>query len=66
MSADLLREAAADMRDQYDDAEDGGPDPFIFAVAAWLDACASVLEAKPSAAKAHAVTVARAYLRSAA
>lgn len=32
------------------------------AVADWLDACAAVLHAKPDAVKAHALTVARAYL----
>lgn len=66
MSADELRRAAVAIREAYGpDADvDGWPegDPFMVAVADWLDSCAVVLEVHPSATKHHAIKVATAYL----
>jgi hypothetical protein len=67
MSALVLREAAARIR------KDQGIEMMLghiaehecdtwTAVATWLEACASVLDVSPNATKAHALTVARAYL----
>jgi hypothetical protein len=67
--AGLLQRAAEDLNHQsptgtYSDPcpDCGIPGAFLDAVADWLNACALVVTAAPTAAKAHAERVARAYL----
>lgn len=65
MSAEILRRAAKKVREDVmvmADETGSPPDGFLLAVADWLDACALVCEVKADAVKAHALTVARAYL----
>lgn len=72
MSASLLREAAARLRDEWIDLDPGvRPTAFYLAVADWLDGMAARAESKikhggDSTAvwshEIHALTVARAYL----
>ena len=65
MSADTLRKASAKIRADWSGMRGATWEregAFHLAVADWLDACALVLEVSPTSVKAHALTVARAYL----